>query len=206
MRDAIEWTSEELALLADKAFFPAKARITQKIRLLLEQCHVIFSEELKQWHLLAPPALNLEAVQFVKGEHLEDFPYQYLDFPRYYTRREKFAFRTLFWWGHHVVFALILEGGHLRQYKENMINRYADIADRGVTLCLSHSLWDWHQGPGYTLDITRSRKSQVAAVLADRPFMKLATFVPLIDSVMTSGQLVERGRQAFRAMLPIVTV
>ena len=89
---------------------------------------------------------DTEASQFVKGEHLEDFPYQYLDYPRFFTKDVKFAFRSLVWWGHHMAFALILEGGHLRRYKENLINRFRSVADREIHLCLSPSLWEWKTG------------------------------------------------------------
>ena len=206
IHDALSFTPNEVTLLADREFFQTKAAISAKIREILKQLHVAFHEELKEKDLLVPKAFMLESSQFVKGEHLEDFPYQYLDFPRFYTREEKFAFRSLFWWGHHVVFALILEGGHIQQYKKHLIDRFALIADRGLCLCLGSSLWEWHHGSGYTLELTRDRKSETAAVLAHRRFLKLATFVPMDSPTLTEGQLVEVGRQAFRVILPIIMI
>ena len=114
----MNFTSKEISLLSDTEFFAAKAHVSPKIRHLLERIHESFQHELKAHHLLVPDAFDPEARQFVKGEHLEDFPYQYLDYPRFFTRDVKFSFRSLVWWGHHMVFALILEGGHLRRYKE----------------------------------------------------------------------------------------
>ena len=128
----MNFTSKEISLLSDTEFFAAKAHVSPKIRDLLERIHESFQRELKAHHLLVPDAFDPEARQFVKGEHLEDFPYQYLDYPRFFTRDVKFSFRSLVWWGHHMVFALILEGGHLRRYKENLINRFSSIADRDI--------------------------------------------------------------------------
>ena len=201
----MNFTSKEISLLSDTEFFAAKAHVSPKIRHLLERIHESFQHELKAHHLLVPDAFDPEARQFVKGEHLEDFPYQYLDYPRFFTRDVKFSFRSLVWWGHHMVFALILEGGHLRRYKENLINRFSSIADRDISLCLSHSVWEWKQGPGYTLDLTRGRSSEVAAVLANRPFFKLARFVPFTDPDVLSGEAHRLAHQALRAVLPVIT-
>ena len=201
----MNFTSKEISLLSDTEFFSAKTHVSPKIRDLLERIHESFQRELKAHHLLVPDAFDPDASQFVKGEHLEDFPYQYLDYPRFFTRDVKFSFRSLVWWGHHMVFALILEGGHLRRYKENLINRFPSIADRDINLCLSHSVWEWKQGPGYTLDLTRGRSSEVAAVLANRPFFKLARFVPFTDPDVLSGEAHRLAHQALRAVLPVIT-
>ena len=203
--DPITFSVEEIELFADSQFFPAKARITEKVRQTWEQLHKTLQAELRGKTLLAPERFNADAVQFVKGEHLEDFPYQYLDFPRHYTREEKFSFRSLFWWGHFVVFALILEGSSIGRYKQNLINRFSDIADKGICLCLAPSLWEWKQGPGYTLELTRDRKSEVAAVLSNRSFFKLGYFVPMKDSLIQFGELVRKGHETFQTILPVIT-
>ena len=199
------FTPQEIDRLTDTNFFVDKATISMKIRQHLEQLHETYQRELTQHHLIVPDQFPPDAFQLVKGEHLENFPYQYLDYPRFYTREIKFAFRTLFWWGHHIIFALILEGGHIRRYKENLINRFSEIADREVCLCLDKSLWEWKKGPGYTLELTRERKPEVAAVLANRPFFKLALFIPFNDPVFLSGNISQKGQQALRAMLPVIT-
>lgn len=205
MEPSISFTQEEVARLADTDFFRAKAQISEKVRQSLEQLHRAFQSELVGRNLLAPHGFDPESVQFVKGEHLEDFPYQYLDFPRHYTREDKFSFRSLFWWGHHVVFALILEGSYIRQYKQNVINGYSILADQGICLCLSPSLWEWKAGPGFTLELTHDRKSEIAAVLANRSSLKVAHFIPMTHPQVQSGEFVPVGQEKFRAMLSIIS-
>ena len=197
-------TPEEIALVANNNFFRAKAAVTPKVRALLQAVHAGLKQELAGVSLIAPPGFDPDKSQYVKGEHLEDFPYQYLDFPKHFEGDNKFTFRTLFWWGHHVVFALILEGDGLRSYKQNLINRYGQIAGRDLYLCLSPTPWEWKQGQGYTLPLTRDRKSEVAAVLSNRPFFKLARFVPMDDPIVHQGRLVQAGQEAFRALLPVI--
>src|SRR5438132_6385492 len=134
--EPILFTPEELALLGDEQFFRAKARIMTKMKAIVEGVYDGLQRELAGVTLLAPAGFSPKSHQFVKGEHLEDFPYQYLDYFKHFRGEEKFTFRTLLWWGHHIVFALILEGGHLIQYKKNLMTRYGGVADQGLALCL----------------------------------------------------------------------
>ena len=199
------FTPEELSLVADAKFFRAKARIMKKVKGQLETLYAGLKEELKGVELLAPEGFDPASHQFVKGEHLEDFPYQYLDFPKYFNGGIKFTYRALFWWGHHYVFALILEGGELARYKKNLMNRYERVADKGLSLCLGGSPWEWKRGEGYTMDLTWDRRVDVTALLDRRSFVKLARFVPFDDPVVRAGRIPEVGRQTLRDFLPVIT-
>jgi len=205
MNTTHSFTTEELALLADQEFFRKKAAISVKIKQVLEDLHLRLEAEIASQPLLAPEGFDPQARQFVKGEHLEDFPYQYVDFPRLYTRENKFAFRSLVWWGHHVVFALMVEGPLVKQYRRNLFNRYAEVADHHLCLCLSPSLWEWKAGPGLTLPITHDRRSAIAATLDHRTFFKIARFLPIDDPAVETGTIVEEGLKAFQAILPVIT-
>jgi hypothetical protein len=198
------FTADERAVLADQDFFRKKAAISVKIKHVLEQLHHRLEAEVTSQPLLTPEGFDPQARQFVKGEHLEDFPYQYVDFPRFYTREDKFAFRSLVWWGHHIIFALIVEGSLVKQYRRNLFNRFSELSDRHLCLCLSPSLWEWKSGPGFTLPITQHRRSEIAAALDQRTFFKIARFMPLDHPAIGTGTVVDEGLQAFQAILPII--
>jgi hypothetical protein len=199
------FSSDDLAHLSDKSFFLKKALISKKIKHILEHLQQALESEISRHTLLAPEGFNPKAFQFVKGEHLESFPYQYLDFPRHYTRQDKFGFRSLFWWGHHVVFALIVEGPLVKQYRKNLFTRYSEIADRHLSLSLSSSLWEWKTGAGLTLDIIQQRRSELAAVLDRRTFFKVARVVSFDDPLLETGEIIQEGLRSFRSILPIIT-
>ncbi len=198
-------TADEWRVFANHEFFLKKAIISAKLKRTLEELHLALQPELADHPLLAPDGFDPTAVQFVKGEHLEDCPYQYLDFPRYYTRHNKLAFRSLCWWGHHLVFALIVEGSLVKQYRLNLFNRFSEIADRQLSLCLGPSLWEWKSGPGFTLDITHDRRSKIAAALDRRTFFKIARFIPLQDLETDTDVIIDAGVETFQAILPIIT-
>jgi hypothetical protein len=202
----VEFTSDEVGLMADAQYFRRKAMIMTKVRRLLEATHGALQAEFQGHSLLTPPGFDSTRHQLVKGEHLEDFPYQYLDFPKHFDGANKCTFRTLFWWGHHVACALILDGNAVKLYKTRIVDRFHLIAGRSLELSLAPTLWEWKRGEGYTLPITHDRKAQIAAVLAERPFLKIARFVPLTDRLVQSGQLPKFSCDTFRSLLPIVTV
>ncbi|WP_455379625.1 hypothetical protein [Petrachloros mirabilis] len=205
MPHTLSFTDEETALLTDARIFLKKARITEKVRGQLEAARAALQVELMRMPLVTPTDFDLGCVQFVKGEHLENFPYQYLDFPKHFRGTGKCTFRTLVWWGHHVVMAWILEGPLMKQYKKNLIDRYHSVAGRELELSIAPTLWEWKRGEGYTLPITHDRKARVAAVLAERSFLKIARFVPLDDPRVLAGGLAELSVEAFVAMKPILS-
>ena len=199
------FTPEELNLIAEEKFFRAKARIMKKVRATLDALYAELRNELNGVELLAPRSFNPKAHQFVKGEHLEEFPYQYLDYFKHFEGENKFTFRSLFWWGHHYAFALILEGEGLSQYKNNLVNHYDKIADKGLSLCLGGTPWEWKRGEGYTMELTWDRKVDLVALLSNRSFLKLARFVPFDDPAVSAGKIVDVGRTTLQALVPVIT-
>jgi len=205
MSSSFSFTDEEVALLADAQFFRKKARITEKIRAQLEAVRAELKIELSEARFVTPPEFEAGNLQFVKGEHLEEFPYQYLDYPKHFHGTEKCTFRTLFWWGHHVACAWILEGSVVKQCKKHLVDRFHSVAGQDLELSILPTLWEWKRGEGYTLPITHDRKAQVAAVIAERSFLKIVRFVPVDDPRVKAGELATVSREAFRAMRPIMT-
>ncbi len=197
-------TPDELRLIADATFFPAKARIMAKVRGMLEGVHEALKPEAAGAALLTPEGFDPAKYQLVKGEHLEDFPYQYLDFPKHFVGDDKFTFRSLFWWGHGFVFALLLEGTHLPQYKRHLINRFHQVAGRGLCLSLAPTLWEWKEGEGYTLPLTHDRKPEASAVLSGRRAVKLARYLRPDDPLVADGALPTVARETFRSLLPVI--
>ncbi|HRB15505.1 MAG TPA: hypothetical protein PK224_06920 [Nitrospira sp.] len=198
-------TPAELTLVADGELFRAKERIILKVRDLLTELQAGLQEDLSRTALLVPPGFDPSKMQVVKGERLEECPYQYLDYPKHFLGDDKFTFRSLCWWGHHLVFAIIVEGGQAKQCKKNFFDRFHQLAGQGLELSLAPTLWEWKRGEGYTLPITHDRKAQLAAVLSGRAWFKIARFVPLDQPAMSEGRLSEVGRETFRSLLPLLT-
>ena len=198
-------TDTERRLLQDTTFFPAKAAIAEKVKQWLTELRDALRTEMASGCFLAPEGTDVQQGQLVKGEHLLDFPYHYLDCPKYFSQGEMFAYRTLVWWGHHVVFALILQGEHLARYKANLLAAYDQLADRGLSLLMTDTPWEWRQGDAYLLPLLRRNRDVVEAALAGRPFLKLHRCLPFDHPSIIDGRLAEEGVNTFRLLAPIFT-
>ncbi|HPV82272.1 MAG TPA: hypothetical protein PK866_04065 [Nitrospira sp.] len=198
-------TPDELRLVGDRDLFRSKERTILKVQALLAALQAGLQEDLARTTLLLPPGFDPAKSQSVKGERLEQCPYQYLDYPKHFHGDDKFTFRSLCWWGHHLVFAVIVEGGQVKQCKKNFFDRFHQLAGQGLELSLAPTLWEWKRGEGYTLPITHDRKAQLAAVLSGRAWFKIARFVPLDSPALREGRLPEIGRETFRSLLPLLS-
>lgn len=198
-------TSDELRLVGDRDLFRSKERTILKVQALLAALQAGLQEDLARTTLLLPPGFDPAKSQSVKGERLEQCPYQYLDYPKHFHGDDKFTFRSLCWWGHHLVFAVIVEGGQVKQCKKNFFDRFHQLAGQGLELSLAPTLWEWKRGEGYTLPITHDRKAQLAAVLSGRAWFKIARFVPLDSPALRESRLPEIGRETFRSLLPLLS-
>lgn len=198
-------TSDELRLVGDRDLFRSKERTILKVQALLTTLQAGLREDLAGMTLLLPPGFDVAKAQSVKGERLEQCPYQYLDYPKHFHGDDKFTFRSLCWWGHHLVFAMIVEGGQVKQCKKNFFDRFHQLAGQGLELSLAPTLWEWKRGEGYTLPITHDRKAQLAAVLSGRAWFKIARFVPLDSPALRDGRLPEIGRETFRSLFPLLS-
>ncbi len=205
MPSPFSFNSGEIALLTDAQFFRQKAKVSEKIRGQLVGVHGALQDELRRADLIVPASLDPGRHQFVKGEHLEDCPYQYLDCPKHFVGDEKCTFRTLFWWGHHVVCAWIVEGALLKRYKKNLVDRFHQLAGRDLELSTAPSPWEWKRGEGYTLPLRHDRKAQVAAVMAERAHLKIGRYFPLDDDRVRAGDLAGAAREAFQSLLPLMS-
>jgi len=196
-------TDTERQLLEDTTFFPAKAVIGEKVKLWLTELRDALQQETAGGRFLAPEGTDYQQGQLVKGEHLLDFPYHYLDCPKYFSQGEMFAYRTLVWWGHQIVFALILQGGHLARYKANLLAAYDQLADRELSLLMTDTPWEWRQGDAYLLPLHRNNRQAVEAALATRPFLKVHRCLPFDHPSIMDGRLAKEGVVTFRLFAPI---
>ncbi len=191
-------------MIQDKTFFTTKAVITKKVKVFLHQIHDTLQAEVDTASFHAPDGFKRHTHQFVKGEHLGDFPYLYLDYPKYFKHEEKFTFRTLFWWGHFFVFSWILEGAGLQFYKNRLLKHYSRLADKGLYILMKDSLWDWQKEPENLLEIRGDNREAVEKALETRSFLKLHCYLDFDHPTIREGTLNKAVLASFRLMLPIV--
>lgn len=146
----------------------------------------------------------MRTFQYVKGEHLLNCPYLYLDYPKFFSKEEKFTFRNLFWWGHSFISAWILEGRLLDAYKENLLKHYAILADQGLFILMADTLWEWRNKSELHLEIRKDNFKAVCDALETRAFLKIHRHIALDGPILKEGNLLSEAEASYRKMRPIV--
>ena len=194
----VVFSEEEARLIRETRFFEVKAAVTQKVKVLLHQLQHTLQKEIDSAPFPAPPGFDPKNHQYVKGEHLRDFPYLYLDCPKHFKREEMLTFRTLFWWGHFFVFGWILGGADLPRYRRNLLARYDVFSGGEWYLLTADTPWEWRLAPECLLALRPENRDRAAAALAERPFLKLHRYLPL-DPALTGEGVIAAARAAFRS-------
>jgi len=195
---------DEVEFLKQAGLFAWKERLTQRIKGALESLHDALAGRIGPDALLAPEQMDWTRWQLVRGERFGDRPYAYLDFPQYFSRETKFTYRSMFWWGEGLFFAMILEGALLERYRTNLETYYAVVADRELALSLSNSPWEWHATGPSVLPIRTDTNEAVMAAAQCRTMLKLQRAVSL-DRLDQPDAIVREGLRTFDGLMPVVT-
>ena len=197
------FSRDEVEFLKQAGLFAWKERLTLRIKTALEALHDALSVRLTADRMLAPEEMDWTRWQVVRGERFEERPYAYLDFPQYFSRETKFAYRSMFWWGEGLFFAMILEGNLLEQYRANLEKSYAAVADRELALSLAETPWEWRlAGPG-VLPIRADTRDSVISAARSRTVLKLQRAVSL-DRLIEPDMIVREGLKTFDSVLPVI--
>lgn len=190
---------DERQLISDREFFERKLAITEKIRDIYSDLRGRLKEVLRPEAYLAPPGVDYTQGKLSGGEHHFDLPYIFLDFPRLFSRSAIFAYRSIFWWGHHFLFSLILSGDLLPDYRERFLLGMERLLGRGDFLAISLDPWEWRGGEENVQAIIGANRAKVVEALRQHPFLKLIRFIPFDHPSLSRGNLAEEGVQAFLA-------
>ena len=81
-----------------------------------------------------------------KGENYLGLPYHVLDYPAFFSQKDTFAFRTMFWWGNFFSCTLHLEGQFLDHLRRKVIEHLSTLEENKMYLCVGDTPWQYHFG------------------------------------------------------------
>lgn len=181
-----------------------KETVIQKVKATFLKVKEAITHDLSPAGYLAPEGTDFTQGQLAHGDRFHGLPWVYLDFPKHFSKEAIFAFRSFFWWGEGFIFAFILGGPHLDQYKANLVHGYDRLADLGLRLSLAEDPWEWRQDHGYTLELTRADRPAVEATLPGRPFLKLQSVLGLEGPTLSQEAIVQAACRTFEKCSPVV--
>lgn len=113
----IQFSEDELQLVSNANFILTKNRIIQKVYGLFGS---LASDYRKRHFNNIPSKVTGIAPKISRGEQYGGLPYVMLDYPRYFTKEDIFAVRTMFWWGNHFSITLHLKGSFKLQLEDKI--------------------------------------------------------------------------------------
>jgi hypothetical protein len=197
------FSSEEIEFLNQSGLFAWKERLTRRLQAELTALHEALVPRVVPEAVLAPDGIDWTRWQLVRGERFHDRPYAYLDYPQCFAREAKFTYRSMFWWGEGVFFALILEGALLGRYVDNIDRMYEAVADRELSLSVADTPWEWARSGRAVLPIQAETKDAVMTALKSRRFLKLQRAIAL-DRLIEPDVIVREGLATFEALRPVI--
>jgi len=198
------FTRDEMRMVRDKEFYPAKAEIIRKFnREFMGLRDLLRTECQKNFQQAGPAGCDFENGQLVKGERFQDFPYVYLDFPKYFSKDEMFTFRSFFWWGHALFFCWFLSGPSLDEYKKRVQECVAAISRQAVFISTADSPWEWSLEKPHAVFLDHTSEESLKIILKDLSFLKLGCSLSL-DLLETEDAIPREGLRIFRLLKPIV--
>src|SRR3990167_6258007 len=93
------FSKHEFEVLSDKDFFYTKRAVNEKLIALLEVTQRKISEYISSSGFPFPEECHRKKGKISKGENYNMLPWFMLDYPAFFTQKDIFAFRTMFWWG-----------------------------------------------------------------------------------------------------------
>lgn len=189
---------DELALLSNPRFFEQKLQATEKLKGLMEKIRDVFLREIRPDELLAPETTDFAKGQIAKGENYEGYPYVMLDFPKQFGKESIFTFRSLFWYGHSLIFSVILAGTHLETYRRNFARNYERLCEARLHFGIE-DVWDWRERAA--IPITAENKQRILNI--EQPFLKAMKRLP--PATLADEEAVLReAKNFYRTVKPIL--
>ena len=173
------WSPMETKLFNTVDIFIHKPAIMKKAEANLIELKDQIVNKLSQEPHPCPPESDITKGQIVRGENHKGFPFISLDMPQTFSKTQMFTYRTLFWWGHDLIFSLILKQENLTPLIDKLIKLKDDSEWQNIYLATTPTPWEWENNTNnYTL-LAKTSKIKLRKTLETVQHIKLCRFYPL---------------------------
>lgn len=192
------WSESEFNMINVVDVFRFKPGIMKKAEEFLTELKKSLVEEVENSNLIVPPETDVIKGQIARGENYKGFPFISLDMPQRFSKVEMFTYRTVFWWGHCLVFSFILKGGFVPTYCENIIERKTSFEDYEVYLATGPNPFEWELNKQNYQLIKNFSDKEIRKTIQKCKYMKLARYFPISDPSFKKLNWKTEGIETFR--------
>ncbi len=165
----------ELALACNAAVLLTKNSIINQVYELFGHLSEAYASALNPLEIAGEVKKNSPKIS--KGENYQGLPWMMLDYPRLFSGNNIFSIRTMFWWGNHFSFFILLKGAYL---PTNIANRIMDMENsKDWYLCTATDPWQHHFKADHMVPLKQFTQPEVTDIIAECGFLKLGTKIPI---------------------------
>ena len=177
--DSLYWSPMETKLFNTVDVFIHKPAIMKKAEANLIELKDQIVNKLAQEPSPCPPESDIVKGQIVRGENHNGFPFISLDMPQMFSKSKMFTYRTLFWWGHDLIFSLILKQQNQTKLIEKLIYLKNHPEWEGIQLALAPTPWEWEKDKNNFITLSESSAMEIRSSINSIQYIKLCRFYPL---------------------------
>lgn len=198
--ESFELTPEEAAVVESTHFILLKNSAIEKIMVLMGKLQEALAAYDRNSNFPFKPEWLLQGGKISKGEQYKGLPWVMLDYPRYFSKTEVFAFRTMFWWGHYFSATLHLAGNVKRYYSAVLESSYTKLAEAGFQVYVQEDPWEHDFENGNYCFINTLSLDEWKTLISRNDFIKVAK--PFV--IGHWGKIITDVVEAYAALLNIL--
>ena len=166
----MELSEKEKKIISDREFLISKMSIIGKVQSLFENVRDELNKTISSSDFSFPEYVDAEIGKIFRGENYRSLPYVVLDYPKYFSELDTFAFRTMFWWGNFFSTTLHIDGKSADNFRSIIFSNAVKLIDENIFICVNDTPWEYH----YEKDNYMLLERDNLALINEVEFIKLS--------------------------------
>jgi len=198
-----DWSPFEVKLLNTVDIFLHKPAIMKKAEANLTALKQEVIKTLSQAPHPCPPESDIVKGQIVRGENLKGFPFISLDMPQMFSKSQMFTYRTLFWWGHNLIFSLILKQDNQDPLIEKLIQLKEHPEWEDIQLAIALTPWEWEKDMNNFIPLFGTSDIKIRDTINSVKYIKICRFYSLASSEFPKLNWADAGLATWKTLSKI---
>ena len=200
-----EWSSLEVKLLNTVDIFLHKPGIMKKAEANLTALKQEVIKTLSQTPHPCPPESDIVKGQIVRGENHKGFPFISLDMPQMFSKSQMFTYRTLFWWGHDLIFSLILKQENQAPLIEKLIQLKEHPDWKDIQVAIAPTPWEWKKDMKTFFPLFGTSETKIRDNINSVKYIKLCRFYSLASPEFSKLDWTVAGLATWKTLSRVCT-
>ena len=195
-----DWSPLEVKLLNTVDIFLHKPAIMKKAEANLTALKQGVIKTLSQAPHPCPPESDIVKGQIVRGENHKGFPFISLDMPQMFSKSQMFTYRTLFWWGHDLIFSLILKQENQAPLIEKLIQLKEHPEWEDIQLAIAPTPWEWEKDMKNFIPLFGASEIKIRDTINSVKYIKLCRFYSLASPEFSKLNWADAGLATWKTL------